>query len=43
MIRRMLLIFLVAGATAMLAGCGKGAQQQSETGGKGVSLGNTAE
>ena len=24
MIRRMLLIFLVAGATAMLAGCGKG-------------------
>ena len=43
MIRRMLLIFLVAGATAMLAGCGKGAQQQSETGGKGDSLEYTAE
>ena len=43
MIRRMQLIFLVAGATAMLAGCGEGAEQQSETGGKGVSLGNTAE
>ena len=43
MIRRMLLIFLVAGATAMLAGCGEGAEQQSETGGKGGSLENTAE
>jgi hypothetical protein len=43
MIRRMLLIFLVAGATAMLAGCAEGAEQQSETGGKGGSLEYTAE
>jgi hypothetical protein len=46
MIRRMRLIFLVvlvAGATTMLAACGEGVERQSETGGKGGSLENTAE